>query len=635
MELRKLHHYIRRTLQLGPRVTISLVNSRIKQRLFDHYWRKKAANKKASHTWKDILKKHPQKRYGDFNQFWQEKKQKLPLLCDELYLYRGKEVVDHAYDYVHNYFSILGSGKKQYTAIPWHYDIRLQELDSSLECSFDATCYYKDVSISAGEDTFVKDIKVPWELSRLQHFFVLGHAYKQTNDEFFAQAFVNHTNDWFRHTHFLLGPSWSCPMDVGIRAVNLIWALAFFKESSTLTLEFLQKVSESLYDHLFYLENNWEVYDFRTSNHYLSDLIGYFYLCDFFSDLPGIAAKAGWCYQELLKEFEKQIFNDGSDYEGSTSYHSLITEIFYHSYILGKKMGFIFLEAFEEKLALMFTFIEKCTPAGGTLIRIGDNDSGKLLYYGLSPQLIERMKKSMDAPVVHYKEFGLSVVKTDEIHYSLRHHVYTKRQPSGHFHNDYASMTCSFKGIDIFVDSGSYVYTPSRKERNAFRSVQAHSTFYLEGHEPVVFNDHLFSLDIPEQTFLSEWEHADPWLLTTSHTLSKKQYNFTAHRTVKYHQEVQELCITDVWKAAQGYDHDLFGCWNFILNPALTVRKQENTFLFSYEGQEIAQFTSTIPFEVKDCFVSPSYGTKVPSKKLCSRVSSMYNDPLVTTVTMR
>ena len=47
-------------------------------------------------------------------------------------------------------------------------------------------------------------------------------------------------------------------------------------------------------------------------------------------------------------------------------------------------MGFVFNELFIDKLSRMFNFINGVLQLIPQLIKIGDDDSGKLLYYGLS-----------------------------------------------------------------------------------------------------------------------------------------------------------------------------------------------------------------------------------------------------------
>lgn len=504
MELRKLKHYMRRSIELGPKTSVAVLYTRIQSRIFDTYWRSKAILKKAHYQWNDIVKKHSAKKYKKFTLFWLDASKRIALHPDDFKVSFEKALlIAQADTYVQNCFSILGSPLKNYAIIPWHTDIRLQAENSTAQSEFDWRAYFKDVKICSGTDQTTKDIKVPWELSRLHHFFILGQAYNLSSNEKYAETFVRHYEDWLAHNSFLLGANWACPMDVAIRSINIIWALELFKESRTVSQEFLQKITESLYDHFHYLENNWEIYDLRTSNHYFSDLIGYFYLCYYFYDLPQVPQRAEWCFQELLSEFKKQIFDEGADYEGSTSYHGLITEIVYHFYLLAPKMGFAFDQSFIEKLSRMFSFIDWCKPNSDTsIIRIGDDDSGKILYSGISTNLIQSMKSDdYYEPVKHFRNFGLSIVKTDRVHYSLRHHVYKNNQPSGHFHNDVGSITLAVDGKPIFVDPGSYLYTPSAFWRNHFRSIQNHNSFYVKGCEPIEFDDFLFRCNSLSKNF--------------------------------------------------------------------------------------------------------------------------------------
>lgn len=634
MELKRIKHYIHRSLQVGPLTTCSLLHNRAKTKFFNAYWRKKALKKQASHVWKDILKRHYKKKYQEFGNFWNYQLKNLELPLEDLKLSLDKEaLIKEADGYVDKYFSILGSSKKKYNSIPWHCDIRLQEMDSVADVLFDSQAFYKEITITPGKEKFAKDIKVPWELSRLQHFFVLGYAYKQTYDDKYVNAFIEHYTDWMNNNHFLLGPNWVCPMDVGIRALNIIWALSLFKESSALLQDFLQKVVASLYDHLFYLEHNWELYDSRTSNHYLSDLVGYQYLTYFFYDLPGISQKALWCNQEIQKEFEKQVFDEGADYEGSTSYHCLVTELFFHHYLIADQMNFDLDDAYVSKLKRMFDFIDWCKPAQqSSMITIGDRDSGKILHYGISEKLIESMKYHEVIPRKDFKEFGISIVKTDAVHFSLRHNVYNMRQPSGHFHNDAAAITLAIQGINIFIDPGSYLYTPSIQVRNQFRSVRSHSTFCIRDTEPVLLDDRLFYLALEQQQFLPEWNDSNPLLVKTSHTLYRKQLRLTALRSVEYIPSAKELRIIDIWKTDHTLDPELYGCWNFTLSPSISVEKFNDLFVIKHQGKEIALFESMLNFEQEPIMISLEYGEQVPTTKLCASVNLMHNDPVITTI---
>lgn len=659
MNIAKLKFYFHKSLQLGPQKVAMILANRVKTAAFQSYIRRRALQKKAHCAWGDIAKRHALS--PAFADFLSKQKKKDFLFIEKLGL---SDCVDmqKADEYANNCFDVLGSGKQCFATMPWHSDFRLQQQQTTNDVSFDAHAFYRDIKINAGQgDALAKDIKLPWELSRFQHLVILGNAYAHTKNELYAQTCVRHLSGWLDHNPYLLGPNWVCPMDVGIRATNWIVGFYFFKDAPSIDEVWWQRFVCSLYDHMLYLENNWEIYDSITSNHYLSDLIGYFYLCYFFSDLPGIEEKTNWCYQELMREFDKQVFDEGADYEGSTRYHGLVAEIFYHFLCLAEAMHFVVPDAFKHKLARMLEFIDWCTPQQGTLIQIGDNDSG-MLVAGISPAwedanraarpslpgeasceawecfrgaCDEKMYRRIDGhtPVNYFPQYGLSIIKTESWHIVLRHAAYEKKQPTGHFHNDAGSITVNVGGVDLFVDPGSYVYTPSKIWRNQFRSVTVHNTFFIEGHEPTPLDDRLFYMPLDVvQTPMKHALEQDGIRLQTYHDLYAR-YGLRAHRSVMFHEREQSMQLQDRWErmSDHGDQKDLVSCWNFTLGPTITVEKIDDGLMLLHEKQPLAAITSSLPFEVHEGWHSPSYGTKVPCKYLKAR-AGVHTDEMIVEV---
>ena len=92
------------------------------------------------------------------------------------------------------------------------------------------------------------DVKVPWELSRAQHFPVLGQAYWLTGDERYAREFVAEVDDWIDRNPLAYGVNWACAMDVALRAVNWMWGFYFMGAAAACAGEsFRRKFIRSLY----------------------------------------------------------------------------------------------------------------------------------------------------------------------------------------------------------------------------------------------------------------------------------------------------------------------------------------------------------------------------------------------------
>ena len=483
-----------------------------------------------------------------------------------------RALLERANIYARNQFSVLGSHSQHYSEIPWYTDVRLKQSDTNSDYSF--------------------DMKVPWELARFQYTPILAHAYAQTKNALYLNAIKKQIISFLDAAPFLEGIHWSNPMECAIRATNWIVAYHIVGDELRKDVQFHKQFVNSLWQHMLFIERNWELYDGRTNNHYLSNLVGYAYLCSFFND----AKRWKHCWKELQSEFAWQIQDDGSSYEGSTAYHKLVTELFVHGLLVAQQMGENTPSCIRETLTSMLQFAD----ATGDLC-IGDDDSGSLLYPGLydlhalARNLITVPSDKKHA-IVLYKQFGLSIITTNQWKISLRHHAYYGRQPSAHFHEDVGSVTLSYKGIPILVDPGSYLYTGSKKWRNYFRSAAQHSTFY-----PVGWNqkgDDLFALHIPEGR--AAYEHTAQSVRIT-HSL----YGFPVSRTVSWSDDAITI-QDDVCNATTQME------WQCIFAPGIALQKNGNGgWNIMHNSKCILQFhCDALAFEKRETWVSPSYGVK-------------------------
>lgn len=625
----RLLKYAHRAYKLGPRRTYAIVKQRYKTKKFELTWRSRVENGVRGHTWKHVQKcLHTNQVFKDFLPSIKERK--LSFLHDAFNDFNEKELCALADSAKSKKFSILGSELQQFDEIPWFSDIRYNQIQGSKNIQFSSTAWYRDIPITSSDTKDLgPDIKVPWELSRLYHISAFGFAYYKTADEVYAQAAVEHLQDWMHKNHFLRGVNWLCPMEVGLRALNIVYALEFFKQSPTVTHEFWEKITCALFDHFVYLENNWEFYDSKTSNHYLSDLVGYLALCWYFKSSKTVTPKYTWCIAELKKEWHKQILPDGTSYEGSTAYHRLVTELCVHAYLLAREFDELGAQWWCSRIEKMFDFIQTCTLKNGAFITIGDNDSGVVVLPHIYKVLCQRFYPEVNAEDSYkeYRQFGLSIIRTEQWHVSLRSHVYASAQPSGHFHNDWGSITVGINGNPFIVDPGSYVYTASSKWRNWFRSIQVHNTFYIEGHEPIEVEEKLFFLPIPEQKSYSTDKKNSELQLESEYNLYEN-HKVAAKRSVNVHQN--GVHIVDTWlSSGKTAVPSIATCWNFTLAPQVQPIFNGKEWQFFYEDQILARMVSHgLSFNSSPTFFSPEYGKKVPTIQMQARFLLPPNTPI-------
>ena len=180
------------------------------------------------------------------------------------------------------------------------------------------------------------DIKLPWELARMQHLPQLAvaalvsaserKAWRAPDD--YIEELRNQIIDFYCANPPRFGPNWACPMDVGIRAANWVVALDIAGNVGWRPDEpFRRLLVDSLHDHGRHILNNLEWSESGRSNHYLSNIAGLLFIAAY---LPPTAETEAWlafATSELVGETEHQFLDDGGNYEGSTSYHRLSGEL--------------------------------------------------------------------------------------------------------------------------------------------------------------------------------------------------------------------------------------------------------------------------------------------------------------------
>lgn len=220
-------------------------------------------------------------------------------------------------------WSLIGDG---YLPIDWHIDFksgyRWQE-----------QVWYRDIRFAHLPGV---DVKVPWELARMQHLPQLAQAYAAAVNGIEGFASAQMYLDEFRHQvlDFIalnpprFGVNWVCSMDVGIRVANCLLAYDLFASAGAVFDEQFDDVFRlSIYQHGKHIVQNLEWHPVYRGNHYLADIVGLLFVSSYLASNPEIDAWLAFGVQELISEVNFQFYSDGSNFEASTSYHRLSAEL--------------------------------------------------------------------------------------------------------------------------------------------------------------------------------------------------------------------------------------------------------------------------------------------------------------------
>jgi hypothetical protein len=237
------------------------------------------------------------------------------------------------------------------------------------------------------------DIKVPWELARMQHLAALAGGYALGGRpgfgaaETYAREFRNQVLDFLAANPTGWGVNWACAMDVAIRAANIALAWDLFRAlGAVFAPEFEEALASSLLAHGRFICANLEWHGGARANHYLADIAGLVFIA---ACLSHNAETDGWldfARRELDREITFQFLPDGAGFEGSTAYHGLSGELAVFAAALlagqGREIG----ADARQRLAGALVFSQAITKPDGTIVQVGDNDSGR--FFKLT-QLVE------------------------------------------------------------------------------------------------------------------------------------------------------------------------------------------------------------------------------------------------------
>ncbi|CAM8659769.1 Heparinase II/III-like [Oxalobacteraceae bacterium] len=250
------------------------------------------------------------------------------------------------------------------------------------------------------------DIKVPWELSRMQHLPTLALAchFAQAgvpgfrSADTYAREFRNQVLDFMATNPPGFGVNWACAMDVGIRVANLLVARDIVVSAGLkLDDEFEAVFATSVRVHARHVAANLEWSPTFRGNHYIANIAGLLFSSVYLPCGEEADAWLAFAAHETIVEAAYQFHEDGSNFEGSVCYHRLSAEMLVwvaallvnlapdKRRALGRECPLP--DSFWMRFANMASFTETMTRPDGLVVQFGDNDSGRFITLGSGEQL--------------------------------------------------------------------------------------------------------------------------------------------------------------------------------------------------------------------------------------------------------
>ena len=352
------------------------------------------------------------------------------------------------------------------------------------------------------------DPRVAWELGRCHHVLTLAQGFVLAGDERLGEAAVEQMLAFLTANPVGRGIQWTSTMDVAIRACNWMAAWQFLRRSKAARQAALP-VLRSLVEHGRFIELHLENQDGITSNHYLANLAGLACLGHFAPLWPPAVRWTDRWRKETPREVDRQVLEDGFDFEASTSYHRLALELLAFPLVDGRLTGEL-PPPTRSRILEMCRATERYLSRNGRAPQFGDNDGGRLYVLhprhpldhsylpGLgqavgggpataeTPETVWLFGPMATTPLVTapaaldlLPHGGIVALRDEGVEFFFTCGPNGQGDRGGHAHNDKLSFVLMVGGEDIITDPGTGEYTRDASVRQLFRSTLFHSTLAL------------------------------------------------------------------------------------------------------------------------------------------------------------
>ncbi|GAB5429121.1 MAG: hypothetical protein Devi2KO_25800 [Devosia indica] len=543
------------------------------------------------------------------------------------------------------------------TPIDWHTDIK-----TGIGW---APRFYKDIEYNNLDRP--SDVKMPWELSRMQWLLPVAQVYLLDGEERHAAFVRSIIEEWIAANPYAMSVNWSCTMDVALRLITWTWMFHVLGGSAAWAdAGFRAKFLASLYLHGRFVERNLEKSEVN-GNHYGADAAGLVFAGLFFGKGKDAARwqEIGW--QILRDELPLQVTPDGVDYEASVPYHRLVAELFLFPAIYRLAAGLPVDEGYRRRVIAMGEFAASYARDDGTVPLVGDADDARTLPFGVQkindhrylvgliaetfgaeplarayrggpigellflfgPERTAAMNRRPLAPrrSAAFAQGGNYVMANE------RDHVFIDCAPvglagrGGHGHNDCLSFEAVLDGVHLITDAGAYLYTASAVDRNLFRSTAYHNTPRIDGAEinRFIAPDNLWNLVYDAVPQVHAWTPgAEQDVLEASHAgYERLEAPVRVRRRLTLEHATHRLSIEDEFISSAAAPHTVDV--PLLLAPDVTVDISVAGSIRLGAGGKVFVVTWSDPADwavtVEEARVSPSYGVAVPSQRLVWRRS--------------
>jgi hypothetical protein len=368
-----------------------------------------------------------------------------------------------------------------------------------------AAGHWSKISLSAPAPG--ADVRNVWELGRLRDLYVLGRGYWRTGDERCARRAAALVRSWLDANPPEQGIHWASSLEVGLRAVALIWALNWFVDAPSFDADLVWRMTGALEQSAIHLDRHLAFSRACTpGNHVIGEVVGLAAISLVFPEFRRSADRWHRASRLVASEAAHQVCADGVHFEEAPGYHAFVAELLVFCERLAERNGQS-ISGVEAAARSMASALTSLTGGHSRWPCSGDDDEA--VGYDLHPPEISRTQAlanllqpapaalaspagedalwfgradagaeaatrvTADEPVV-VNRFGVTVHRG-------RDRLFVRGgSQSRHTHADALHVDLVLDGVPELIDTGTLTYNSSAADRGRARSTKAHNTVVVD-----------------------------------------------------------------------------------------------------------------------------------------------------------
>jgi len=384
------------------------------------------------------------------------------------------------------------------------------------------------------------DIKHLWEVNRHCWWVPVAQAYTLSNNPLYLHALKQWLISWLDSCPYPHGPNWSSPVEHGIRLINwsLVWHLIGGKDSPMFNGAEGQALKERwlrvIYQHMRFAHDNYSLYS-SADNHLIGEAAGIFIAGQTWDLWENGRRMTSRALEIIESEVLKQFAFDGVNREQAICYHKFSLEFLLASALSYRANDGDFSVDFWNRIEAACNCLAAFMDVAGNVPSIGDADDASVfkldhrsnsnVYQSWlvvaaslfsSAELWQKVRSfnkplsqdlalwllgdpidfpELPATPASMKRFddggylilGSRLDASDEIRVIFDVGPLGYNGIGGHAHADALSLSLSWCGTPILVDSGTYCYNVAPEWRHFFRGTSAHNTLEVAGTDQSVY----------------------------------------------------------------------------------------------------------------------------------------------------